>query len=77
MGPACNLGNDPAEAGVLLDARRDRVGEEGGASDNTDPGLIAGGLNAEDEGLVHVVLPVLARPSIGRSRMMMASIPRS
>ena len=72
VGTARNFGDDPAEACVLLDARRDSIGEEGGPADDAHTCLIAGGLDTENEGFVHVSMPV-----IGRSRMMAASMPRS
>ena len=53
VGPAGDLGHDAAEAGVLLDAAGDRVGEQGVAADDADAGLVAGGLDAEDQGFGH------------------------
>ena len=52
VGPAGDLGHDAAEARVLLDAARDRVGEQRVAADDPDAGLVAGGLDAEDQRLV-------------------------
>ena len=53
VGPAGDLGHDAAEARVLVDAAGDRVGEQGVAADDADAGLVAGGLDAEDQGLAH------------------------
>ena len=50
--PGGDLGHDAAEAGVLLDAGGDRVGEQGVAAHDADTGLVAGGLDAEHQGLV-------------------------
>ncbi len=52
VGTAGHLGHDPSEPRVLLDAAGDRVGEQGVAADDADTGLVAGGLDAEDQGLV-------------------------
>ena len=52
VGPAGDLGHDAAEAGVLLDAAGDRVGEQRVPADDADTGLVAGGLDAEDQRLV-------------------------
>ena len=50
--PAGDLGHDAAEPGVLVDAARDRVGQQRVAADDPDAGLVAGGLDAEDERFV-------------------------
>ena len=50
VGPAGDLRHDAAEAGVLVDAAGDRVGEQRVAADDADAGLVAGGLDAEDQG---------------------------
>ena len=47
--PRRHLGHDAAEPGVLLDRGGDRVGEQGVAADDADAGLVAGGLDAEDQ----------------------------
>jgi hypothetical protein len=52
MRPGGDFGDDAAEARVLVDAGGDRVGEERGAADDADAGLVAGGLDTEDEGFV-------------------------
>ena len=48
--PGGHLRDHAAEAGVLLDRARDRVSEQRPAADDTDPGLVAGRLDSEDEG---------------------------
>ena len=72
VGSARDFGDDPAEARVLLDARRHGIGEKRGTPDDADACLVAGGLDAQYQGFAHVPLPV-----IGRSRMITASTPRS
>ena len=60
MGAARDLGHDPTEAGVLVDARRDRVGEQVIAPHQTDAGLVARGLDPEDQGFVsHRSIPLV------------------
>ena len=60
VGAAGDLGHDAAEARVLVDAAGDGVGEQGVAADDADAGLVAGGLDAEDQGLVHgAIMPRL------------------
>ena len=49
---AGHLGHHAAEPGVLLDAAGDRVGQQRVAPDDADPGLVARGLDAEDQGPV-------------------------
>jgi hypothetical protein len=53
MGPRGHLGHDPAEPGVLLDRGGDGVGQQRVPADEADPGLVARGLDAEDEGFAH------------------------
>ena len=65
---ARDLGHDAAEAGVLLDAARDGVDEQRLAADDADTGLVAGRLDAEDEGLV-----AHASPFVTSRRMTSAS----
>ena len=50
---ARDLGHDAAEASVLLDAARHRVGQQRVALHDPDTGLVAGRLDAEDQGLAH------------------------
>ncbi|CAM5360367.1 hypothetical protein STENM327S_08652 [Streptomyces tendae] len=52
VGAARHLRNDTAEAGVLVDAGGDGVGQQGGAAHDTDAGLVAGGLDPQHERLV-------------------------
>ncbi len=66
--PARDLGHDPSEAGVLLDAARDRVDEQGLAAHDADPGLVARRLDAEHQWLV-----AHASPSVSSRRMTRAS----
>ena len=71
VGPAGDLGDDAAEAGVLVDTARDGVDEERLPAHDPDPGLVAGGLDAEDQRLVggHRTAPFRVR------RRMWASTP--
>ena len=50
--PARDLGHDPAESGVLVDAGRDGVGQQCVAPDQAHAGLVAGCLDPEHERLV-------------------------
>ena len=52
VGAAGDLGHDPAEPRVLVDAARDGVGEQGLAAHDADAGLVARRLDAEHQGLV-------------------------
>ena len=52
VGPGRDLGHHAAEAGVLVDAARDRVDEQRAAAHDPDAGLVARGLEPEDERLV-------------------------
>jgi hypothetical protein len=52
MGTARDLRHHSAETGVLVDAGGDGVGQQGGAADDADAGLVAGGLNSQYERLV-------------------------
>ena len=52
VGAAGDLRDDAAEPGVLVDGAGHGVGEQPGAADQADPGLVARGLDAEDERLV-------------------------
>ncbi len=56
VGASGDLGNDAAVPSVLLHRRRDGVRQQCGAAHDPDAGLVAGGLDSEDEG----VLPVHA-----------------
>ncbi len=47
--PGGDLGYDAAEAGVLVDARGDRVGQQPVSGDDPDSGLVAGGFDSEDK----------------------------
>ena len=47
--PGGDLGDDAAEAGVLLHAGGHRVGEQGVPAHDPDTGLVAGGLDAEHQ----------------------------
>src|SRR3712207_9568655 len=49
---AGDLRHDATEAGVLVDAARDRVGQQRVTADDADTGLVARGLDAEDQGAV-------------------------
>ena len=49
MGARGDLGDDAAEACVLLDRGGDRVGEQRVAAYDADPGLVAGRLDAQHE----------------------------
>ena len=49
MGPAGHLGHDAAEPRVLVDRAGDCVDEQPTVADQTDPGLVARGLDAEYE----------------------------
>ncbi len=50
--PAGHLRHHPTESGVLVHARRERVGEQGVPAHDTDAGLVARGLDAEDQWFV-------------------------
>jgi hypothetical protein len=50
--PGGDLGHHPAEAGVLLDAGGDRVGQQGVPLDDAHPCLVTGGLDAQDQRFV-------------------------
>ena len=63
MGPAGDLRHDAPEPGVLVDAGRDRVGQQLGAPDDAHTGLVARRLDAEDEGLTH---PAILTERCGR-----------
>jgi hypothetical protein len=52
VGAAGHLGHHAAEPGVLRDAGGQRVGEQGVPADDTDAGLVAGGLDTEDQWFV-------------------------
>jgi hypothetical protein len=52
VGAAGDLGDDAAEAGVLVDAGGDLVAQQLAAADQAHPGLVTGGLDAQDQGLV-------------------------
>jgi hypothetical protein len=54
MGPAGDLRHDAPESGVLVDAGRDRVGQQLGAPDDAHSGLVARGLDSEDQRFTHV-----------------------
>ena len=70
VGPAGHLGDHPAEPLVLGHAGGHRIGEQRRAADQADPGLVAGGLDAEHQRLVaHGILPLMTR------RMTTASLP--
>ena len=60
VGPAGDLGHHPAEADVLGDAGRDLVGQQLGAADDPDAGLVAGRLDAQDQRTAHQALSVVA-----------------
>jgi hypothetical protein len=53
VGAARDLRHHTAEPGVLVDAARDRVDERSRA-DDTDAGLVAGRLDAEDQRLIRM-----------------------
>ena len=64
VGAGRDLRHHPAEPGVLVDAAGDGVDEEGLSVDDADAGLVAGGLDAQDEGVLAHAAPaccVLAR----------------
>ncbi len=50
--PAGHLRHHAAEPGVLVDAGRDGVGQQGGPPDDADAGLVTGGLDAQDKRFV-------------------------
>ena len=50
VGAGGDLRDHAAEAHVLLHGGGDLVGQQGGAADDADAGLVAGGLDAEHEG---------------------------
>jgi hypothetical protein len=50
---AGHLRDDAAEPDVLLDAARDRVGQQRRPADDPDTGLVAGRLDPEDQRLAH------------------------
>ena len=52
VGARGDLGHDAAEARVLLDRRGHGVGQQRLPADDADPGLVARGLDAQDERLV-------------------------
>ena len=64
--PAGDLRHHAAEAGVLVDAAGDRVGEQRVPADDPDAGLVAGGLDPEDQRLGRSQDP-LCRPAGGRA----------
>ncbi len=52
MGTAGHLGHDPTEPGVLLDAAGHRVGEQALTAHQTHAGLVAAGLQSQDQRLL-------------------------
>ena len=48
--PGGDLRDDASEAGVLLDRRSERVGQQDPVAHDADAGLVAGGLEAQDGG---------------------------
>ena len=63
VGPAGDLRHDAAEPHVLVDAGRDRVGQQLGAPDDAHTRLVARRLDAEDEGFAH---PAILTERCGR-----------
>ena len=72
-----DLGDDPAVAGVFVHARSDRVGQQRASTHDADAGLVAAGLDPEDEGFmrgcllaggahVHTPPDATAVPRLGR-----------
>src|SRR6476660_4926987 len=61
MGPAGHLGHHSAEPDVLLDTGGDFVREQLVAADDADAGLVAGGLDAQDQRSAHDLVPVTIR----------------
>ena len=58
MRAARDLGNHPTEARVLIHAGGNGIDKEFSAADDSDPGLIAARLDAEDDRLSHDPPPV-------------------
>ncbi len=52
VGPTRHFGHHPTESGVLVNAARDRVNEQGLAADDADAGFVAGRLDPEDKGFL-------------------------
>ena len=66
VGAGGDLRDHAAEAHVLLDGGGDLVGQQGGAADDPDAGLVARGLDAEDERLRgHVRIMTTASVPLG------------
>ena len=53
MRATSDLGNDPAETHVFVDARSDLMCQQLGAAHNSDTGFVTRRLNAQDEGFAH------------------------
>ena len=76
MRAARHLGDHPAEPRMLVDARGDRVGEQGVAAHDPDAGLVARRLDAEHERPGHRLPAASGWPPCGRRRRItMASAP--